>query len=232
MKRAWIISLVLLVTCVMLAQQPATIAPNEALIVDSIPPVSASIAERADAYTNYCGANVFDWHPQKREMLISTRFADTTQVHRVSMPGGAREQITFFSDRIGSATYQPHAGDYFVFSKDIGGGEWYQLFRFDVATGAVTMLTDARSRNLGAVFSNKGDRIVYSSTRRNGADLDFYVMDPADKMTDQLLSQNQGGGWQVTDWSPDDKMVLAVEEVSVNESHLFLIDVTTKSPLR
>ena len=118
MKRAWILSVVLLATGVMLAQQPATVVPNEALIVDGVPPIPASIAERADAYTNYRMANIFDWHPQRREMLIGTRFADTTQVHRVRMPGGAREQVTFFPDRMGSAMYQPHTGNYFVFSKD------------------------------------------------------------------------------------------------------------------
>jgi dipeptidyl aminopeptidase/acylaminoacyl peptidase len=233
MKRASILSVVLLATCVMLAQPPATVLPNEALIVDGVPQIPSSIAERADGYTNYRMANVFDWHPQRREMLIGTRFAETTQVHLIKMPGGAREQMTFFSDRISSAMYQPHIGNYFVFSKDVGGGEWYQLFRFDLATGAVTLLTDGKSRNLGAVFSNKGDRIVYSSTRRNRADLDFYIMDPVNKNTDKLLSQNQGGGWDVADWSPDDKTLLAVEEVSVNESHLFLVDVGTgqKTPL-
>jgi hypothetical protein len=228
MKRASILSVVLLATtCVMLAQQSATVAPNEALIVDGVPSIPASIAERADAYTNYRMANVFDWHPQRREMLIGTRFEETTQIHLIKMPGGAREQVTFFPDRVGSAMYQPHTGNYFVFSKDIGGGEWYQLFRFDTSNGAVTMLTDGKSRNLGAVFSNKADRIAYSSTRRNRADLDFYIIDPADKTTDKLLGQNQGGGWQVADWSPDDKTLLAVEGVSVNESHLFLVDLAT-----
>src|SRR5690348_8690080 len=149
MKRASILSLVLLATCVMLAQQTGTIPPNEALIVDGVPPIPASIAERAEAYTNFRMASVFDWHPQRPQMLIGTRFADTTQVHLIKMPGGAREQITFYPDRIGSAKYQPHSGNYFVFSKDIGGGEWYQLFRFDVASGAVTLLTDGKSRNLG-----------------------------------------------------------------------------------
>ena len=235
MKRNLAIAVLLFATSFALAQPapPATIAPNDALLVDSIPAIPAAIAEKADAYTNYRTAGVFSWHPQKREMLIGTRFADTTQVHRVTMPGGARTQLTFFPDRVGSAEYQPHAGKYFIFSKDIGGGEWYQLYRFDVATGAVTLLTDGKSRNLGANFSNKGDRIVYSSTRRSRGDLDFWIMDPSDKATDKMLLQNQGGGWGIADWSPDDKTLLVVNEVSVNESHLFLVDVASaqKTPL-
>ena len=58
-----------------------------------------------------------------REMLIGTRFGDVPQVHWVSMPGGARRQMTFFPDRVNGASFQPHKGSYFIFSKDIGGGD-------------------------------------------------------------------------------------------------------------
>src|SRR5271165_7195930 len=86
--------------------QEATIAPNDALILENIPPIPASIAERAAKYTDYRTASVYGWHPTKREILIGTRFADTVQVHRVAMPGGARAQMTFFGDRVSDASYQ------------------------------------------------------------------------------------------------------------------------------
>jgi len=204
---------------------PATLTPGDNLIIQGIPPIPITIAERANRYTEFRSAAVFSWHPRRREMLIGTRFADTVQVHEVKMPGGARKQLTFFPDRVSGAAYHPHLGDYFVLNKDVGGGEWFQFYRFDPASGDVTLLTDGQSRNLGDVWSNRGDRIAYSSTRRNRADLDFYVMNPADKSTDHLLVQNQGGGWQIADWSPDDKKLLAVEEISVNESYLWIADI-------
>jgi dipeptidyl aminopeptidase/acylaminoacyl peptidase len=209
------------------AQQPEAIpviAPNENLIVDSIPPVPASIAERASRYTESRSAGLMDWHPTKREMLIGTRFADTAQVHLVTMPGGARTQLTFFADRVGSASFQPHKGSYFVFSKDIGGGEWYQFYRYDLPSGDITLLTDGKSRNVSMSWNNAGDRIAYASTRRSRGDLDFYVMNPSDPKTDHMILQNTGGGWSIADWSPDDKTLLVVEEISVNESHLWLVD--------
>jgi len=207
------------------AAAPATLKPGENLLVQGVPDIPAKIAEQANRYTEFRSAAVFSWHPQRREMLIGTRFADTVQIHEVKMPGGARNQLTFFPDRVSGATYHPHAGDYFVFSKDIGGGEWFQLYRYDVGSREVVLLTDGKSRNLGATWSNRGDLIAYSSTRRNRADLDFYIMNPAEKSSDRLLAQNQGGGWQIADWSPDDKTLLAVEEISVNESYLWLVDV-------
>ncbi|HEX6880404.1 MAG TPA: prolyl oligopeptidase family serine peptidase, partial [Terriglobales bacterium] len=115
---------------------------------------------------------------------------------------------------------------------DIGGGEWFQYYRYDVANGAVTLLTDGKSRNLGAVWSNAGDKIAYSSTRRNRADLDFYVMNPADKSTDKILAENQGGGWGLDDWAPGDKTLLATNEVSINESSLWLVDAATGQKTR
>ena len=48
------------------------------------------------------------------------------------------------------------------------GNEFNQLFRLDLADGTITLLTDGgRSQNGGVVWSNKGDRIAYGSTRRN-----------------------------------------------------------------
>ena len=90
------------------------------------------------------------------------------------------------------------------------------------------MLTDGKSRNSEFVWSNKGDRIAYASTLRNGADLDFYVIDPTAKPSAlKPLTENQGGGWQVRDWSPDDRTLLVVDGISINESHLYLVDVAT-----
>ena len=112
-------------------------APNENLVVENIPPIPQSLADQADRYTNFRSAFFASWHPTKREMLVSTRFADTFQIHQVKMPGGARTQLTFYVDDVRSAKYPPTGGDSFVFSKDIGGGEFYQLYRYDEATGAV-----------------------------------------------------------------------------------------------
>src|SRR5271163_3256011 len=98
-----VIVLLALIAAVPLLAQEATINPNDALVLENIPPIPASIAERAARYTDFRTASMGDWHPQKREILIGTRFGDTVQVHKVAMPGGARTQLTFFPDRISGA---------------------------------------------------------------------------------------------------------------------------------
>ncbi|HEV1995774.1 MAG TPA: prolyl oligopeptidase family serine peptidase [Candidatus Acidoferrum sp.] len=160
-------------------------------------------------------------------MLIATRFAETPQLHLLKTPGGARQQLTFFADSVGGGRFHPNGGDYILFAKDIGGGEWYQLYRYDMATGDVTLLTDGKSRNLPGPWSSSGDQIAYMSTRRTGKDTDLWVMNPADPKSDHLLKELEGGGWQPLDWSPDDKKILLEEELSINESYLWLVDTTT-----
>src|SRR5947208_10905680 len=220
------VAVMLLVAAAVPAQEPV-IAPADNLIADGVPEIPASIATTAGRYGSYRSANLADWHPTKREMLIATRLAETPQLHLVKMPGGTRQQLTFFADSVGSGRFHPHGGDYVLCAKDIGGGEWYQLYRYDVAAGDVTLLTDGKSRNLAGPWSSSGDQIAYMSTRRTGKDTDLWVMNPSDPKTDHLLTQLAGGGWQPQDWSPDDKKILLAEELSINESYLWLVDAAT-----
>jgi dipeptidyl aminopeptidase/acylaminoacyl peptidase len=207
--------------------QNGAIAPAESLIVEGVPAIPASLVETAGRYGSYRSATLADWSPTGREMLIATRFADTAQLHLVKTPGGERQQLTFFADAVGNGRFHPNSGNYIVFSKDVGGGEWYQLYRYDVASGDVTLLTDGKSRNLMGPWSSSGDQIAYMSTRRTGKDTDLWVMNPADPKSDHLLMKVEGGGWQPMDWSPDDKKILLAEELSINESYLWLVDTTT-----
>lgn len=151
--------------------QDGDIVPNENLVAEGIPKISASLAASVDRYNEFRYALFGSWHPTRREMLMQTRFADTDQVHQVKFPGGARTQLTFFPDGIDGATYQPVNGDSFVFSKDVGGAEAYQLYRYDLATGDITLLTDGKSRNTHPRWSYQGDQIAYGSTKRTGNDV-------------------------------------------------------------
>jgi dipeptidyl aminopeptidase/acylaminoacyl peptidase len=212
------------------AQRGDTISPGDNLVVDGIPPIPSDIADQVRRYTEFRSASLADWHPTRREMLISTRFGNTHQIHRVRMPGGARGQLTFYEEPISNALYEPKRGRYFLFLRDVGGNEFTQLYRYDLGSGLVTLLTDGRSQNGGVSWSKAGDRVVYGSTRRNGADRDIYIINPLEPNTDRLLLEVQGGGWGVEDWSPDDRQLIAAEFLSVNRSRLWLVD--TKSGVK
>jgi dipeptidyl aminopeptidase/acylaminoacyl peptidase len=186
--------------------------------------IPAALADAVAIYNNFRYASFQGWHPLQREMIISTRFGDTSQVHLVKAPGAARTQLTFYKERVSSPSFDPARGDFIIFAKDIGGNENFQMLRYDFASGKTTLLTDGLSRNIGGAWSNRGDRLAYESNRRNKDDMDIHVMDPRDPASDRLLLQVQGGAWGVLDWSPDDSKLLVQEGISINESYLWLVD--------
>jgi hypothetical protein len=212
---------------------PAAIRPTENLIVEGIPEIPAGLADEVRRYTEARSAAFVGWHPTRVEMLIGTRFGNTAQIHEVRMPGGARRQLTFFAEPIGAADWDPKEGKFFLFTRDTGGNEFGQMYRLDVASGDVTLLSDgSRSQNGGWVWDRAGDRIAYTSTRRNGADRDIWVVDPRDPATDRLVVENAGGGWSVLDWSPDGTQLLVGESLSVNKSRRWLVDVASGAKTR
>lgn len=197
------------------------------LVVEGVPAIPGELRRDVARYLEFRAAAFQGWHPIRREMLITTRFADTPQLHLVKTPGGARKQLTFGTEPVGAARFRPKAGDFVVYSQDTGGGEFYQLYRHDLVDGRSTLLTDGKSRNTGARFSNSGTQLAYTSTRRTGRDNDIWIMLPHDAKTDRLLCENTGGGWSVLDWSPDDSLLLVLQYVSINESYLHLVDART-----
>ena len=146
MKHRLFLPLFLLVNLIVIASnritaQEATLSPAGNLVTENIPAIPLSVVAKANQYGESRPSTLYAWHPTRREMLIGTRFGDVPQVHAVKMPGGARTQLTFFPDRVQGATYAP-SGDYFIFHKDVGGGEWYQYYRYDLPSCNITLLTD------------------------------------------------------------------------------------------
>ncbi len=208
--------------------QTDTITPGSNLIIEGMSAIPNSVATGVKRYTESRAASFCDWHPVKREMIIATRFGNVPQLHNVKMPMGDRKQITFFDEPVMNATYEPVNGDYFLFTKDVGGNEFSQIYRYDVKDGNITLLTDGkRSQNGGMTWSNNKKWIAYASTKRNGADRDIYMMDPKNPTTDKMVLQVAGGGWAIGDWSADDKTLMVGEFLSVNESFIWLVDVAT-----
>lgn len=231
--------LVLAVACVVFntsirdagAAQAEFLAPGDNLVVQGIPPIPAALMAEVGPYTESRSAALLDWHPGQRSILIRTRFAEAAQLHRVLAPGGARTQLTFFRESVGGAEFEPVRGRYLVFSRDVGGGEFFQYYRYDLDGGLhgarETLLTDGASRNTDARWSPDGRRLVYGSTRRNGRDVDLWLVEPAEPTSTRLLAELDGGGWSALDWSPDGQRLLLRNYFSINKADLWLLEVST-----
>lgn len=164
---------------------PAQVPEN--LVVEGVPPIPPALVRAVRPYLEFRTATLQDWHPKHRHLLITTRFADTAQLHLVKQPGGARHQLTFLPEPVAGGWFQPQTGAFIVLMQDSGGGEFYQFYRLELDSGRITLLTDGRSRNTGPRWSRSGRWLAYSSTRRTGRDTDVYVMDPSRPETDRCV---------------------------------------------
>jgi dipeptidyl aminopeptidase/acylaminoacyl peptidase len=206
------------------ADAPGTVAVGDNLVAEHVPPIPQSLADSVGRYSEFRSASFGGWHPTRRELLVATRFADSNQVHVVKSPGGDRRQLTFYPDNALPAGFQPSGTESLVFRKDQGGDEFFQFYRLDLGTGAITLLTDGKSRNTTFTWSNRGTRAAYVSSRRNGRDTDLWMLDSADPKADHLVAELAGGGWGPLDWSPDDATLLVQNYISANQSELYLFD--------
>lgn len=195
------------------------------LVADGIPPVPAELASRTRPYMEFRSAGFSGWHPADRSMLITTRFANTAQVHRVTSPMAMRKQLSFEVEPVPGASWAPKTGDVMVVQKDVGGNEFYQIYT--LKDGQLTLLTDGKSRNQLSAWSKDGQLIAYSSTRRNGTDSDLYIMNPRDPKSDRMVAQVKGGGWAISSFSPDGKSAVVLQYLSVTNSDPFLLDLAS-----
>ena len=194
-------------------------------VTEHVPEMPADLLERLDRYQNTRGAAVDGW-THDGCLLVSTRFAETSQVHRVCQPLGMREQLTFYPEPVAQVTAANATSQGFVFAKDRGGDEFSQLYWFDDQSRETRLLTDGgRSQNGSIVLSADGVLMAYSSTARNGSDRDIVLRDMRSGQSRVLLQA--GGSWAPLDFSPDGGRLLVRRYVSANESYPGEVDVAS-----
>ncbi|MGH8031759.1 MAG: S9 family peptidase [Luteimonas sp.] len=196
-------------------------------ITENIPAIPTALVERLNRYQNTRSAGSAGW-TRDGCLLITTRFAETSQAHRVCQPLGMREQITFYDEPISQITVIPgdSGHDGFVFGRDVGGNEFTQLYRYDLKTREATLLSDGkRSKNDNVLLSRDGRQLAYGSTARNGTDTDIWVREIAGNQARAVVTD--GGSWAAMDFSPDGKQLLVMKRISVNEAYPGMVDLDT-----
>lgn len=206
----------------------AGISAQDNLVTENIPEIPSALIDKMNQYQNMRSASFSNWSPDGKSMLMATRFGETAQLHIIDHPGGARKQITFFKEPVGSGSYCPvDTSRTFLFTRDAGGNEFAQLFAFNTATGNYAMISDGgRNQNSMPLWSNKGDEFITVSTKRNGKDYDLYLGSMKNLTSPKLILQ-EGGSWSVSDWSADDKKLLAFKYISANKSQVFILDIAS-----
>jgi len=218
MKKLFILFLFL--SSIILAQ---TISVAGNLKMENIPSIPEDIQQRSHQYRNIRSATFFGWNSMGNKLLALTRFGETNQIVQIEKPLGQGNQITFYEEPIYSAIYTKDPSmNGFLFSKDVGGSELYQVFYYDFNNGETTLLTDGNSRNVLGPISNDGEHFAFSSNRGNGKDMNIYIGSLGNYESKLLFSAE--GYWIPLDWSPGNKRLLVAKYVSNFESYIYIVD--------
>ncbi len=198
------------------------------LVIEGIPDIPPELNEQLLAYQNARAAGFSGWTPAGG-MLIATRFGETSQIHRVESPMGMRRQLTFYAEPVGRGSY-PDAGGApgFLFAKDTGGDENYQLYLHNDATGDDVRLSVPGTRNTGAVWSRDGKQIAWTISSQENATYEIWVADIANPDgRRKIFEKADGTSWGPADWSPDGARMLIQQYVAASEGHLFELDIAS-----
>ncbi len=216
----------------------AWVTPSDKLVIQGIPPIPASVVQDVARYADFRGHAFVDWHPARPEMLVSHRKAgaSTPQLYRLTAPMGELEQLTDFAEPVWQASYEPRTGDSIVFERSTGGDEAAQIYRLDMATRQVTVVSEPGMRNNLAGWLNLSSRLIYSSVpldrtaaggRRAEIVQTLTVVDPANPNGRRKLAELPGAGWDVGGASWDDRRLVLSRFYSANHSEIWLLDLAS-----
>jgi dipeptidyl aminopeptidase/acylaminoacyl peptidase len=198
----------------------------ETIITENIPPIPVDIEEKMRQYREMRSASFVDWDPREKGMIVRTRTGNTTQLCWLEQPMGELKQLTDFKEPVTRGYFSPDpARKHFLFAKDVGGGENYQFFKYDLDTGKSVMITDGKSRHQAIVFNHKGDRFAYANNSRTGMLFDIYVMDPEKPAEAKLVYKAGKPAYYIpSGWLHDDRHLLVSEYISANKAGTLLVD--------
>ena len=198
------------------------------LAYSGIPEIPEALKTGLQRYRNARSAGFQDWM-EDGSMLISTRFGETAQLHRVAAPGADRTQITFFAEPISNATTIP-GSDRFAYQRDVGGAENFQTFVAGVGGGDIA-LTEPGTRNGAPVFSSDGRLAVWTRVERGQSDYDILTMTVGDPSTRRVAFEGTGQ-YSPVDISPDGTRVLLSQYISILDVRLWVLDLATGTATR
>jgi dipeptidyl aminopeptidase/acylaminoacyl peptidase len=194
------------------------------LHLENVPPTPPALAESLRSYENARSAVFEDWLADG-SMLIATRFGQTTQIHRVASPAAAREQITFFDEPVSQALARPGKADRFLFRRDVGGAEYFQIFLAGL-TGTPQAITEPETRNQAPLFSKDGSTVAWSSVRKGQSEYAIWTMRVDDPASRRLVYQGKGE-IDGEAFAPDGRSLVFIEQISAASQKLYRLDLAS-----
>lgn len=207
---------------------PALAAPEPRghLTLDGVPPVSASLAARIAPWLQARSASFRGWLSDGA-MLVSTRFAESEQLHRVAAPLGAREQLTFGDPVLAAAASAAPGAIAVPFLTAADAIAPPALWAWRLADRTIARVAGPTVRTGPFVWSPDGKVVAFQALSADGLHQDIFAFDAGGHRQARLLVAAGTRSWRPLDWSPDGGRLLLENEAVALQGELWLADATT-----
>src|SRR5262245_12361432 len=186
------------------------------------PPRGSAMATQfgLDRYLNIRSSLGPSFSPDGRFVLFLTNVTGVAQLWQAPVEGGWPVQLTFTSESVRGAHYNPRRHE-IIYSMDTGGNEMTQLYRLHGVGGGTDhnigdgWLSEDLSKQPKAMhtfggFSHDGESIAFSANRDDPSRFDIYVQKLGAMASGarqppgepRLVAKGPGGYYAPIGWSP------------------------------
>ncbi|HMT11333.1 MAG TPA: hypothetical protein PKA39_06890 [Ignavibacteria bacterium] len=170
--------------------------------------------------------------PNGKTIAYITNTSGSPNIWTIPIEGGWASQITLEENAVSSIVYSPKNSD-IIFQTDNKGDENFQIYMVSDKGGEVKNLTPshAGSQTIFCAFNKKGNKILFSSNKRDKRFFDTYVVDLKTGTEECIASFDDIYPFIASDWSKDEKKIVYHKHYNNSDSDIFLYDTQTKEML-
>lgn len=169
--------------------------------------------------------------PDNRSLYFTRSDGRVQNVFSIDLASRGLRQVTHFEERV--AEFLPdHRGRFLIVAQDSGGNEYFDLYRFDLHSGARLRLTDAGNGDTTMLCGlSPDDRVLYyAQTRDHRREAGLWQVDVDTGAARELLP-GDGHTYDCERVSEDGRYLLFGELVGFDERHLGLLDLVSGARL-
>ncbi len=169
------------------------------------------------------------WSPDGKQIVFTTNLTGRYNLWTVPAAGGFPIQLAASDDRQSNAVYS-RDGRSIVFTEDVGGGEYYDLFSVPADGGEVLNLTKTPDLSENdPVFSPDNKQLAITLKARTAATINIGLFDWKTRQVRNLTNEKtEDHFWAAPVWSYDSKYLFAMRRnAGDTESDIYRINLAT-----
>lgn len=151
-------------------------------------------------------------------------------VWTLPLEGGWASQITLHENAVMGIQYSPKKNE-IIYTSDNQGDENHQLYLISDKGGESEYLTPSHmgSRIEGFHWNKKGDKILFSSNKRDKRFFDTYIYDFKTKTEECIFRSDDPYPFVAEGWCKNERYILYIKFYNNSNQDVFVYDLTTKA---